>query len=132
MTFKQIPSTEITLLWHVDYWDGPLSGILLFANEYCWFKVIDNRFLEPTTCHSNPLRIGAIIDESEDPRKFIVIRLTAEQLLEEQYWHNLFCENVRGNTGLRPREQWDNFYGPYKNRKPQDFSSNDILGWFEQ
>lgn len=32
---------DLTLVWHEDYWDGPLSGVALFNNEHVWFKCIE-------------------------------------------------------------------------------------------
>jgi hypothetical protein len=26
------------MLWHHDYWDGPISGVILWDNEMCWFS----------------------------------------------------------------------------------------------
>ena len=26
------------MVWHSDYWDGPLSGIALYNNNYVWFN----------------------------------------------------------------------------------------------
>lgn len=32
---------DLVLVWHENYWDGPLSGIALFNNEYVWFDCIE-------------------------------------------------------------------------------------------
>lgn len=118
---------DVRLLWHCDYWDGPRSGMLEYREERCWFE---------------------LISENDDPdliqwyRRFAIIRLTSEQLAEEERWHELFRTNVGGHTdydldgrepgkGLRPREEWHRYYDFYRTRNPRDFSSNEVLAWFE-
>lgn len=32
---------DLTLVWHEGYYDGPLSGVALFNNEYVWFNYVD-------------------------------------------------------------------------------------------
>ena len=98
-----------------------------FRGERCWFQVIAENEDE---------------DLSGWYRRFAIIRLTADQLAEEERWHRLFRENVGWHTdymkeaadrheGIRPREQWNTFYEPYKTRVPLDVSSNEVLAWFE-
>jgi hypothetical protein len=123
----QAPLTAVTLLWHSDFWDGPRSGLLVYAGEQCWFEVVA---------------------ENDDPdlagwyRRFAIIRLTPAQLADEQRWHELFRANVGWHTdyvkdapdryaGLRPREQWRAFYDLYEKRVPLDLSGNEVLAWFE-
>jgi len=36
---KQLENVQI--LWHLDYWDGPLSGVLLHENEICYFDLLE-------------------------------------------------------------------------------------------
>ena len=108
-------------------WIGTGRPVLEFDGECCWFQVIAE-------------------NEDEDLRgwyrRFAVVRLTPEQLAEQYRWHDLFRENVGWHTdyvkdlpgryeGLRPREQWDVFYGPYKLRIPLDLSRNEVVVWFE-
>jgi hypothetical protein len=119
----RIGREEVHLLWHADYWDGPLAGLLRYRGELCWF---------------------AVVAENDDPdlegwyRRFAVLRLSKEQLVEEQYWHELFRQKVGTHTdygesvgALQPQDQWEGFYAAYRQRKPQDFSRNEVLGWFE-
>jgi hypothetical protein len=122
----QVDRAEIRLLWHVDFWDGARSGMLLYRGEECWFQVVA---------------------ESEDYNphwylRFVVLRLTPEQHAEECRWHELFRTKVGVHTDydkqeqravgfLRPRERWHEFYGPYQRRTPPEFSGNQVLGWFE-
>ena len=122
----RIDRSEIRLLWHADYWDGPKSGMLLYRGEECWFEVV------------------AEADEDEDGwyRRFAVLRLTPEQRAEERQWHELFRRCVGRHTdydesgrralgALEPRERWAEFYDAYRERTPPDFSGSEVLGWFE-
>lgn len=124
---SQVPRDSVRLLWHSDFWDGPRSGVLESNGERCWFEVIAE-------------------NQDEDLRgwyrRFVIVRLTPEQLAEECKWHELFCEKVGVHTdydasgtrrlgNLRPREQWREFYEAYEARRPLDLAENEVLGWFE-
>ena len=124
----RIGFSEVRLLWYSDFWDGPRSGMLVYRGEQCWFQVIaENRDDEPAWY-----------------RRFAVLRLTPEQHAEECRWHELFRTKVGVHTDyeeppqrppvgyLWPREQWHEFYEPYRRRTPPDFSANEVLGWFER
>ena len=123
----QVSRDSVQLLWHHDFWDGPKSGLLLYKKERCWFACVAE-------------------NEGEDPaswyRRFAIVQLSAQQLEEEERWHELFRRNVDWHNdyvkelpewyeGLRPREQWQAFYEPYNNRVPLDLSENEVLAWFE-
>ena len=122
-----IKRKDVKYLWHCDYWDGPISGICLYDGEKCWFDQVK--------------------EYNNRSRTFKVIRLTAEQLKEEEYWHALFEEKVSvgtsydenerrctledGKTYLRSYELHHEFYDEQKkNRKKQDFSKNEVIGYF--
>lgn len=84
-------------------------------------------------------------NEADDPewyRRFAVIRLTPEQIADEQYWHDLFRQHVglhtdygvderRNHGAVLPQTGWNQFYDRYKERPKQDYSTNPVLGWFE-
>lgn len=125
----KIEKSQFRLLWHCDYWDGAKSGVLLYQNKKHWFQI----FNESDENES---------DEVDYCRRFAIIELSESQLVEEEYWHELFKEKVgthtdydeRGNRSvgaLKPREMWSEFYDKHKNRKHQDFSNNLVVGWFE-
>jgi hypothetical protein len=124
----QIDPAELRLLWHADFWDGPRSGMLLYRGEECWFQVIAENEDEQANWY----------------RRFLLLRLTPEQHAEECYWHQLFRAKVGVHTDyveqeprppvgfLWPQEHWHEFYEPYRQRTPPDFSANEVLGWFER
>ena len=119
---------DVQLLWHVDFWDGPRSGMLAYRGEECWFQVV---------AESGD-------DAADWYRRFVVLRLSPEQRAEERQWHELFRAKVGVHSGneepgqrppvgfLWPRERWREFYDPYRQRTPPDFSANVVLGWFER
>jgi hypothetical protein len=116
---------EIRLLWHSDYWDGPLSGLLLLDGRKYWFQIADEDF-EPNFY----------------PRTFVIVELTAKQLAAEEKWHQLFQEKVGTHTdydeagrrnfgGVLPRKTWPEFYNAFKQWKKPNYLKNQIVGWFE-
>jgi hypothetical protein len=122
----RISRDEVRLLWHADFWDGPLSGMLSHRGQECWFEVVA---------------------ESEDDasgwyRRFAVLRLSPDQHAEELRWHELFRRCVGGHTDytedgqrpvgeLQPCERWAEFYDAYRRRTPPDLSGCEVVGWFE-
>jgi hypothetical protein len=123
----QIGCDEVRLLWHADFWDGPRSGMLTYRGEECWFQVASE----------------SEDDNSDWYRRFVVLRLSPAQHAEECRWHELFRTKVGIHTdhderqrlpaeGIWPREHWHEFYDPYRQRTPPDFSSNEVLGWFQR
>jgi hypothetical protein len=127
LRLPKIDKSEVKLLWHSDYWDGPTSGMLLYRGKKRWFQVCD---------------------ESDDPglrdyyRRFLIVELSDRQLEEEEYWQGLFREKVGTHTDhelqgesqkgrVNPKEMWDGFYEPYQKRVKLDLSQNTVLGWYE-
>ncbi|HEX8734967.1 MAG TPA: hypothetical protein VF721_06585 [Pyrinomonadaceae bacterium] len=120
----KIQRGDIKLLWHSDYWDGIISGMLLYRNRQYWFEMFEE-------------------NKGEDfYRRFFVFKLTGEQIIEETNWQQLFREKVGGHTDydengmlntalVKPSETHAEFYDAYKNRKKLDLSGNEIIGWFE-
>jgi hypothetical protein len=129
----RIASEAVTLLWHDDFWDGPLSGLLLWQGERCWFQMREE--YEPPE--------GAETAPWPWYRRYLVIRLTPDQLREEEYWHDLFRKCIGTHTDYRsdgqrevgavhPKEQHAEFYDPYSKRVPMDLTQNEVVGWFER
>lgn len=124
--FPQIPRAEAKMLWHSDFWDGPISGMLSYQGQSHWFEMIEeNEDSRGTWC-----------------RRYAILKLTADQREDERYWHELFRANVGTHTDydenevchageLRPKELHKNFYDKYKDRRHPDYLKNPVLGWFE-
>ena len=88
-------TSTIVELYHVDYYDGPLEGMIQYDNQKYWYKCIDES-------HNGSSR----------QRLFILYEPTHEQIAEHDYWHNKF-ENAKTIS----RETLDGFYEEYKDVK---------------
>jgi hypothetical protein len=118
----QLDMNDIRLLWHSGYWDGALTGLLLYEGCKYWFENYD--------------------DPEATRRRYLVIELTDEELWEAEYWHELFREKVGTHTdyaddgrhrsgSVKPKDRWNEFYEPFQKRVPADYSENTVIGWFE-
>jgi hypothetical protein len=122
--WSEIPREEVRWHWSSGHYDGPRSGVMIYKGEKLWVE-----------CYLN----AALSEDAEDSR-FVLFRLTAEQLAEQEKWHRLFQENLGMHTdydesGKRlsggplnapanPTLFWD---AP---RKDPELSPNAIIGWF--
>jgi hypothetical protein len=126
--YARVPHLEpsdVQLLWACDFWDGPLNGVLTFRGERHWYE----------TVAGGP-------DDPSRARVAVVVRLTPEQLAEEERWHRLFQEKVGTHMDVVPGRNWTpdlvepqdkhhEFYEPYAKRAPLEIGDGDVLGWFE-
>ncbi|HEY7426082.1 MAG TPA: hypothetical protein VH682_17760 [Gemmataceae bacterium] len=119
----RIDRGEVQLLWHCDFWDGPISGLCLYQGRKCWFQV----------CAEGE-------EEEGDPfyRRFLLLELSPEQLADEERWHELFRQKVGTHTDhgeargeLKRKEMWQEFYDEYAKRPKVDYTVNQPVGWFE-
>lgn len=39
VSYNELYEQGARFLWHSNYYDGPLSGFILFNNEKCWFNM---------------------------------------------------------------------------------------------
>jgi hypothetical protein len=119
-SLPRINSSELALLWMHDYYDGPLSGALLFHRRIRWFEYCG--------------------DGDEGRRRYLVLDLTDAEVEDERRWHDLFVEHVGDHWTIRPdgtrgtvkpASEHAKFYEPYGQRRPVDYTHNPVLGWFE-
>lgn len=114
---------ELKIVFAVNWWDGPLEGMCMHNNEKHWFY-----------CE----------DEDNDSRRFSIIKLTPEQIADEEKWHELFKEKVgesypyvdgvrvKTTEQLKPQSMWNEFYDLYKLRKRPDYHlTENIVGYYE-
>lgn len=134
----QIDEKDVKLLWHNAYYDGPLSGILLYRSKMHWFQIFEP--LRTDEVRNRVDKEGVIW--SDHFTRYLVVELSEEQVKEEVHWHELFQQKVGTHTDydnsgqriigeVKPREMWNEFYEPYKLRRPSDLSNNIVIGWFE-
>lgn len=132
---KQLPKllkTQVGWLWISDFWDGPLSGMVKYNESWYWCFCF---------CEND-------IEENEEEnksqntwfRRFLIVELTSEQIEDEKYWNDLFCEHVRTDTtsyearkdkNIKPTNNHKLFYEPYSKRVKPDYSKNKAVGWIE-
>ena len=121
LSLPRLQQTELKLLWHAGYWDGPIDGMVSYNGSKYWFQMCD---------------------DEEYYRRFLLVMLSQEQLEEEKYWHELFRRKVGRHTdyddqgkrptgAIKPKELAKEFYEAYKTRRPRDLSNNEVIGWFE-
>jgi hypothetical protein len=124
----QVPYSEVQHLWNVDYWKGPIAGMLRYQGERLWFQLIG----------------GTDSLEGNRPRQYAIIRLTREQCDDERLWHAEFFNAMLriSDPGSRSfdwspmevmqgREQIPECLVTYRERNRPDYSQNEIVGWFE-
>jgi len=135
--FKAIEASDVPkvdrprYLWHSGYYDGPLSGMCLHNEEKCWFQCVDEVYYRDEE------------GEGMAGRVFVIIRLTAEDIAEEEYWHELFREHVgthtdygenqkRDLTGTKVKAQKNHhlFYDKAKERKDRSYKDRPVVAWY--
>lgn len=124
LKLPHIERREIRLLWHADFWDHPLNGMLLYKNVRYWFE----------NCETA---------EKDQHIHYLIVELSPEQFEHEAFWHERFRQKVGTHTDYdktgtrllgtpKPKESWNEFYEPFRQRGYQrDFSNNTVIGWFE-
>jgi hypothetical protein len=121
--YREVPSTELEdrkpntiipklqikfkdILWWSNFWDGPLEGMLEYQGEKCYYK-----FAAETIIH----------------RRFLVLRLTKEQLESEERQHAMFVDIVT-NGPVSGHHRW---YDYKKTIGEINLEDNLVLGWFQ-
>lgn len=137
MEYSKHPKIEVKLLWHCNYWDGPINGIVEYQNQRYWFQQCDDFLNYPDMVDK-----WENFDETLDWfRRYTVHQLTPEELTEEVYWHDLFSTCVGTHTdydehgkrkGIVHDKNNSEFYDKYKNKTPRFYTKNKIIGWFER
>lgn len=120
-----IKEEEIKIIFAVDWWDGPLSGVCIYNGEKHWFQATDEWY------------------EEDKPywRRYAVIKLTPEQLAKEEAMHELYEEKIGDprpyvdgvltrDVSQKPKEMWHEFYDVYKGTQLPDYREN-VVDYFE-
>ncbi len=123
-SLSKLAPSDLRLLWVNDWYDGPLEAVVEHRGERCLMVLHNHDFA------------------SDKPYEWIVLRLSPEQLAEEERWHTLFAENVgdhwcfhahvkmhaEGAEGRDPAK----FYDAFKTRTPLDLSKSEVIGWLDE
>jgi len=112
---------KIEVVYHSDYWDGIICGVVRIKGEILWLEMIE---------------------ENEELnswyRKFAVLRLSKSQIKTEFAVHRDFQKYVGTNCDsifLKPPPKLENgkndlFYTKHSEYiKSRDFGENEIVGW---
>lgn len=140
LIFPKISMSEITLLWHENYWDGYLSGKCLYRGRMHHFECVDEGrlFLR----EDDPDEIDE--DKSDSwYRRFAVIPLSDEEIAESTRRHDLFVQHVGNHCdydvdtqerqiGSRPSNEWHKFYDIAKTWPDLNLQKRQPIGWFER
>jgi hypothetical protein len=121
---RRAHSDELRMLWIDDYYDGPLSGMLLFKGRLCRYECCD------------------LADEHGNANvwRYVIRELSDDQIADEERWHALFVEHVGdhwtihgdGHRGaVKPASEHAKFYDEYNKRGRVDYSTRPIVAWFE-
>ena len=138
LKYPKIDKSEIQLLWHCNYWDGPITGLLKYQDKKYWFEM----------CKNYQHYLGLFNEEIEEIEEFEYFRcytiheLTSEELIEEEKRHELFRTHVGTHTdynengtqtgSVNSDANIQEFNDKYKNIKPQIYNKNTVIGWFER
>lgn len=108
---------DLRMLWHSEYWDGPLSGMAEYNGEMVWFECCNDSF--------------------DGLRLFKLYRLSPEQIRSETKRHELFRKHVGWHADhgenykqYKPRTRWslDRYYRKADSENPLDLSGCEEIG----
>lgn len=143
------------LLWHHSYWDGPISGVMLWNGEQCWFEQDGDDIVTKipfTDEERNSWTIACAkenypVDEDdmfeyESYRIYNVYKLSPDVMEAIEYNHNLFREYVgthtdydengnRNHYGVKSSKTHDLFYKNRSEHKVYELNKQEIIGVFK-
>ena len=106
---------DLTMIWHSNYYDGPLSGMAKFNDEYVWFDLLE--------------------EDHSGNRLFGLYRLSEDDLEAEQEHHKEFQEAVGYHCDHDPKvnkpfvckdkKKFKAYYA--KKREPRELSKPENL-----
>ena len=118
---KDEDTEDAIMLWHSNYYDGPLSGMADYKGKKVWFDCVEDE-------HCNIYNI----------RIFGLYELSDEEVKEEEHWHQFFCDNVgkhsnyvdgkrEADSASYTQESFDYYYKEAKKRKSRDYTQNKLI-----
>jgi hypothetical protein len=116
----EIDAAEVRLLWVHDWCDGPLEAIVEFRGNRCLLLIHDRGVLGTT-----------------EPWRWVLCRLTAAQLDDEERWWRLFLAHVgtqwdfTGEEHPEPSGQQERFYAEYAKRPEPALRDYEPVGWLK-
>lgn len=121
---RKIRPDEVRLLWVNDWYDGPLEAVVEHAGERC-LMVLNDR--------------SSLGDEG-GPHRWVLIRLTAEQAVDEEWWHALFVQHVGEHWCMHKEpharvvgpQDPELFHRPLRARPPREYATDEVIGWLDE
>ena len=112
-SLPQIDEREMHILWHVDWWDGALSGLLEYRGQKCWFHFHHE---DETGCDQG----------GTSHYQYILYSLTSDQISEAESWIN-----SRGHWDIKT-QTWIGRDESIHNESwiCPDLAQNKPIGWF--
>lgn len=117
-----ISKDNIDILYENDIWDGPLEGLCIWkkeGNKYYYHNISD-------------------LTDSKNPRTYILIKLTNEQLINEESLHAAYEKYIEshpyvehGNTSYRKDAEWDKYHEECLKYPDQVINEDQIVAQFE-
>jgi hypothetical protein len=112
------------ILYENEIWDGPLTGVCLWnARKYYYYAV---------EMHSIEYK------REKGLRRYFLIRLTEEQLRNEENLHKEFIKYVEsyprvleGISSTHKGAEWDKYLEACNKYPDQIIFDDQIVGWFE-
>jgi len=110
----QINERELRILWHVDWWDGALTGLLEYRGQKCWFHFHHE---DETRCEQG----------GTSHYHYVLYALTPQQITDAETWY-------------RSRGHWDPKTQAWVGRDQSlhneswncpDLSLSMRIGWFK-
>ncbi len=125
-TLPKLTPADVRLLWVDDWYDGPLEAMVEHRGERCLMVLYDR----------------PVARSDDDEYRWLLVRLTPEQLAEEERWHGLFAQHVGVHWCFHDEQphvfpadaERDPalFYGPHRARAKLDLAANAALGWLDE
>jgi len=125
--YQEISKIDIRWIYDVDYYDGPLSGMIEYNKKNYWTEAIH------------------LVKSYTGTNLYVVLELTQEQYDHQEYWNELFelCVGTHCRYDINGKRNALNTYGNkamqqfYYTRSSEekqklDFSQTKIIGWFSQ
>lgn len=98
--------SDVQMLWHNDWYDGPLEGVAVFEGSEYYFRVATEDWVD------------------QQPREFVLVELSAAEMEVEHLEHadferlvgTRYCAHLPPEERVqREPEQWPEFYRLYPN-----------------
>lgn len=137
VTLPEIPWRDVRIRFQWNYYDGIVSGVLVYRDLPRWFEAIDPDGYERRRTDE---RGAVFVDWYRD---FIIVELSDAQYSEIFRRNELFREKVgthwdydengqRVQGSLRPAPMHREFYAVQDSWPAIDLSRNRLIGWSER